>query len=344
MASLLFLRKVIFVFLGCNLLIFNNFLLYAQQIEQKQNAEQKQTSIEQKQTPEKEFEYAGEFFGIKVPKTNYLFVKSTLQVFGYRGRPPAKNEEELEDQIWEQLLLSFIAFQREINVSQQDLENEIERLLKVQKVDFDFRKDKDKYEQWVKEKTNEPVVLFENQLRHLLQLEKLKEKMMEEIPVEVTEEEAHQEFLNEYNTLSVELVEFSNIKEAEDFYNKVKRRPKIWDKEKEKRPKDFKRPGFVSLEFLIDIWKFPKDACYEMLKLKKDQFYKPSPIYKGYAVFKVLEKRLANEQDFAKLKNGYYEQIRQRKKIESYDRWIKNLKEVAGIKIYKKQEGKEEGK
>jgi len=304
-------------------LIFNNFCLWAQN------------------TEEKEPEYIGEFFGIKVPKSNYLFVKSTLQVFGYRGRPPAKNEEELEDQIWEQLLLSFVAFQREINVSPQDLENEIEKLLKAQKVDFDFRKDKDKYEQWVKEKTAEPVVLFENQLRHLLQLEKLKEKIMEEIPVEVTEEEAHQEFLNEYNTLSVELVEFSNIKEAEDFYNKVKRKPKLWDKEKEKRPKDFKRPGFVSLEFLIDIWKFPKDACYEMLKLKINEFYKPSPIYKGYAVFKVLEKRLANEEDFAKLKNGYYEQIRQRKKMEGYSNWLKNLKQVANIKIYGKEEGKE---
>jgi predicted amidophosphoribosyltransferase len=31
----------------------------------------------------------------------------------------------------------------------------------------------------------------------------------------------------------------------------------FWEKEKRKRPLDFKRPGFVSLAFLADIWKSP---------------------------------------------------------------------------------------
>ncbi|MCM8792682.1 MAG: hypothetical protein NC826_06075 [Candidatus Omnitrophica bacterium] len=287
---------------------------------------------------EKESEYVGEFFGIKVPLNNYLFVKSVLQVFGYQGRPPAKNEEELEEQIWEQLLLSFVAFQREVNVTQEEVEKEIDKILTKEKVNFDFRKERESYEKWLREKINEPLILFENQIRHLLQLEKLKEKIMEEAKVEVNEEEARQEFLNEYNMLSVELVEFPNIKEAEEFYNKVKRRAKIWEREKEKRPKDFKRPGFVSLEFLIDIWKFPLDSCYEMLKLKINDFYKPTPIYRGYAVFKILEKRLADEENFAKLKDGYYQQITQRKKLKAYNDWLKNLKEVANIKVYKKEE------
>ena len=44
---------------------------------------------------------------------------------------------------------------------------------------------------------------------------------------------------------------------AEEFYKKSLRSKKFWAKEKKKTPKEFKQPGFVSTEFLIDLWGFP---------------------------------------------------------------------------------------
>jgi len=287
------------------------------------------------QEADKEQVYAGEFFGVPVPMNNYYFIKSTLMVFGNKWGAPPKTPEELEDNIWNDLLLSFEAFRMNIVVSESEIEEQVQKIIKNEKVNFDWKKDKAAYVKWVKTKTGEAVELFEHQVGHLLQLEKLRKQVMDGIKPDVKEEEAHQEFLNEQNNLSLELIEFDKLRDAEEFYKKAKSDPKFWDNEKASRSADFKRPGFVALEFLIDIWKIPKDAAYDMMKRKISEVYPPRPIYKGYAVFKILEQRPANEADYPKLKESYYGQISSRKKYAGFDEWIKDLKQKANIRIYK---------
>ena len=288
-------------------------------------------------------EFAGEFFGAPVPIGNYYFVKGVIMVFGNRFGSQPQTAQELEDCVWDGLLLSYEAFRRNITVSQEEVENEIAKIIKEEKVEFDWKKERDAYTQWVKKRANEPVEVFENQIRHLIQLERLRKEVMESIKPEVTEEEAYQKFLNEYNTLGIELLQFDELKDAEKFYKKSKKGPKSWEAEKAKRPKDFKRPGFVALEFLMEMWKLPKDAVYQMMQMEIGQIYPPTPIYKGYGVFKILEKRPAEEAGYPQLKNYYYEKIRAIKKYEGFNEWIKNLKKEADIKVYKKEEVERKG-
>lgn len=293
----------------------------------------------------KEQEFVGEFFDTKVPIENYYFIKSVVAVFGYGGGFQPKTPEESEKYIWEQLLLSYEAFRRGIVVEQKEIDEEIRKMLEAEKVSFDWRQDKEAYEKWVKEKTNEPPLLLENQLRHLLQVEKLRKTIMDSIDPAVSEKEAYQEFLNEHNSLGVELVEFAGQKEADAFYQQVKKSPGKWEEEKAARPADFKRPGSVSLEFLIDIWRFPRDAAYKMTKLESGLAYPPIPIYKGYLVCRVLEKGLADKSRYKKLRDSYYEQIKARKRHEGLGKWFEDLKSRAKIKVYetgKKEEKKNE--
>jgi hypothetical protein len=278
--------------------------------------------------------YAGEFFGIQVPIGNYYFVKGALMVFGNKWGPQPTTAEELESCVWNDLLLSYEAFRKNIEVKQEEVDEEITKILRDEGVKFDWRKDKEAYAKWLKDKTGEPPELFQNQLKHLIQLKKLRDQVMDGIKPEVSEEEAHQEFLNEYNTLSVELAQFNELKDAEEFYKKVKANPKAWEEEKAKRPKDFKRPGFVSLEFLMDLWKFQKDAVYKMMQTGIGDIYPLTPVYKGYGVFKVLEKRPAEEAQYPKLKESYHRKIESKKKYQGLEEWIKNLKEQANIKPY----------
>jgi hypothetical protein len=279
--------------------------------------------------------YAGEFFGVPVPLSNYYFVKSVLLVFGNKWGANPKTPEELEDNIWNDLLLSYEAFRMNVVVSESEIEEEVGRILKQEKVSFDWKKNSAAYADWVKAKTGEGIELFEHQLGHLLQLQKLRKQVMDGIKPQVKEEEAHQEFLNEQNNLSVELIQFDKLKDAEEFYKKAKSNPKFWDDEKAARPNDFKRPGFVTLEFLIDIWRFPKDTAYDMMTRKIGEVYPARPIYKGFGVFKILEQRQAQETDYPGQKNSYYEQIRTRKKYAGFDEWLRDLKQKANIKIYK---------
>lgn len=284
---------------------------------------------------------AGEFFGIPVPLENYYFIEGVLAVFGNRQGREFKDEAERQAYIWDQLLLSFEAFRRDIQVSREEIEAEVDKVLAQEKVTFDRKKEPDSYAAWVKERVGEPVELFENQIRHLLQIEKLRRQVREEINPEVSDQEMFQEFLNEHNTLSVELAEFDSVEQAQEFYRRAKKSRAAWEREKAKRPGSFRRPGFVSLEFLIDIWKIPKEAAYAMMRFAVGEIHPPAPIYKGYAVFKVLEKRPADEKEYGKLKDSYYNQIRERKQFIGYDEWFKKLKEQAHIKIYKEQGGEE---
>ena len=282
---------------------------------------------------------AGEFFGVKVPMENYYFVKSVIALFGNKWGEQPKTTQQLQNAIWDQLLLSFIAFSQNITVTQEEFDAEISKSLAAENVKFDWKKDKQAYEKWVKNKTNEPTVLFENQIKHLIQLDKLRNYVMDNIKSEVEDKEAYQKFLNEHNSLSLELVEFSQLRDAEDFFKQASGRSSFWDKQKKRRPKDFKRPGFVSLEFLTDIWRIPSDALYKMMQREPGEIYPPRPIYKGYGVFKILEKKQADESQYKEAKDPYYEEVRRRKKYDGLNLWFKNLKEQAKIKIYHKEGG-----
>lgn len=299
---------------------------YAQEIEQKPAA----------QTAPKQEEFAGEFSGwdVKVPLGNYYFIKGAITVFGTRwGQVPVK-PQDWEERIWEQLVLSYEAFRRDISVEQKELDDEITKTLGSEKVTFDWKTDKEGYAQWLKDKIGEPVELFENQLRHLLQLEKLRQQVLDSIKPTVTQQEAYQEFLNEYNTLELELLQFDELKDALSFYDKAKDSAS-WDKEVKRFPKEsVKHPGFVSLEFLIDMWKIPKDDLYKMLKLEVNSIYPPVPIYKGHGVFRILKKRIAVDSDFARQRESYFKQVQTLKKYEGLQSWLKQLKAEAKIKTY----------
>jgi len=284
-------------------------------------------------------EYAGEFSGWSVPvsRSNYHFVRNAIAIFGTRWGEQPRTEQDLEDRTWEQLVLSYEAHRRGITVQDTEVDEEVSKTLKGEKVNFDWQKDPKAFAAWVMEKTKEPPEVFKNQLRHLLQLEKLRAKVLDGFTPQVSEEEAYQEFLNEYNTLELELVQFDERKAAEAFYANMTD-PARWDEENKKDPKFAKRPGFVSTEFLMYFWKIPRDDLFKMVRLNANATYPPTPIYKGYGVFRVLKTRPAEEKDFAPRRDSYLKQVEMMKKHEELAVWLTKLKAEARIKVYPKKE------
>lgn len=291
---------------------------------------------EEKEPPK----FAGSFFNIPVSMENYYFVKGAIAVFGNKFGPQPKTTEEEDGVIWDQLLLSYEAFRRGITVNEEEVGDEVGRILAAENVNFDWKKDRDSYEKWVRDKTGEPAAIFEGQLKHLIQIHKLRKTLMESMNPPVSGQEAYREFLNEHNNLSVELVQFDDLKEARAFYQETKKSAGFWEEEKKVRPKDFKRPGAVSLEFLMDLWGFDKKASYRMMRLSPGQIHPPAPIYKGYGVFKVLNSSAADRSRYPKIRSGYYDQIRDRKRLQALNEWIEDLKKQADIVVYT-QKGQE---
>lgn len=235
-----------------------------------------------------------------------------------------------------------MAFSKNVTVTDQEVQDEITKILQAENAGFDWKADKTAYADWLKQKVNEPVTVFENQVKHLLQLDKLRNLVMEGINPEISEQEAHQEFLTDQGMLNLELAKFQEEKEADEFYKKVKGRPHLWEKEKKKNLKIFKQPGFVTLVYLNKLWQIPQDALEKMLQRDTGEIYPPRAIYKGWGVFKILDKKVADEARFIQEKEGYYEKVRNRKKNEGLDEWLRQLKVQAKIKVYQKGGGKDE--
>jgi len=280
---------------------------------------------------------AGEFFGVPVPMNNYKFAKGVVVRLNAKWRGTPQNEEELEDLVWQELLFSYEAFNRDIEATREEIEEEIDKILKSDKVQFNRKEDKEAYQNWVEEKLKESVVAFEQQIEHLIKLEKLRQQVLDSIEPEVSEEEAYQKFLDEYNSLGVELIQFedSQLQEAQEFYKQVKSKPKLWEEKKEEKQESFRNlKGPYALDFLINLWGFKREDAYKMMDKKVDEFYKPSPIYKGYAVFKIVATRKADPEEFDKRKDYYFDKVKNIKKYQGFKDWAEKLKEQATIKVF----------
>ena len=285
---------------------------------------------------QKEQAMIGQLFNQPVPLNNYYFVRSAITVFGNKWGIEPRNPEELDDLVWNDLVLSFEAFRRNIVVDQAEIEDGITKTLQSDNVKFDWKKDKDSYALWVKEKVKEPVELFENQIRHIIQLAKLRQQVMDSIKPKVSDEEARQEFLNEQSTLDLEFVQFGEQAQAQEFYKKVLAEPKLWDEEKTKNPGNFKRLASVSLINLLDTLKIPQEDLNKMIKIEKQDVYLSRLIPLGFGIFKILGKKLADESLYSKQKYVYYGKIETRKKAAGLNHWLRALKRDAQIKIFKK--------
>jgi len=283
---------------------------------------------------------AGTFFGDTVLRENYMFILRIVVSFQTPWGGIPNSRKQAEKRVWDELILSYEAHRRQITVERGEIEEKINETLKGDNVIFNWRDSPGEYEQWVRDTLKEPVELFENQMKHLVQIKKLHQQVRDSINPVITEDEAFQEFLNEQNSLSVELAEFDTLEEAKQFYGKVKNDPDLWEeaakKDRESIPEDrtFRRPGFVALEFLIEMWKFPRRAVYDMIEMEINEIYPPQPIYEGYGIFKILDVRRADESKFAERKESYFNQLRLRAKYAGFKGWVEDLRKDADIQIY----------
>lgn len=290
--------------------------------------------------PAKSQEIAGTFFGNPVPKENYMFILRIILSYHSPWGGIPKDREQTQKRVWDELILSYEAHQRQISVDEESLKQKITETLEGEGVDFNWQEEPQAYEEWVRETLNAPVVLFENQMKHLVQIKALHQQIKDGINITPTDDEIMTEFLNENNSLSVELAEFDTKEEAETFYALVTKDLEEWDQAKKRDdqliPEDrrFRRPGFVALEFLMDMWQFPRDAVYDMMEMEKDDIYPPQPVYKGYGVFRVLDIRKADMDRYEKRKERIVNQLQSRAKYDGFKNWLENLRKRADIQIY----------
>lgn len=275
---------------------------------------------------------AGRIFGQPVPIGNYYFAKRVSYMF---PRPWEENAspEDRERFIWEALILHFESFRQGIEVTEDELEKRIDNVLKGQNQVFTRTGDAAAYEKWVKETLNENVELFENQMRYLYQVDKLKDKMRSSFSVSVDEEAMKQEFLNEQNHVGGEMVTFEQQADAEAFYQKHKD-PKAWEQMKEKGQASVRPVSLMTLEAYMDLWSIPKDQMYRFHAMELGSIGEPMPFGRQWCVYRLLDKRTGDLAEFPNRRDEYIKQLTAKKQYDALKKWVEDLKASAHLEVY----------
>lgn len=266
---------------------------------------------------------------------NYLFAKRVAVMFpepwGAADLPPERQKEI----VWESLILHYEGFRRGIAVSQEEMEATINEFLKGARQTFTRQGDPEAYRLWVGEQAREDVELFENQVRYLSQIRKLKDQVFQESRVSATEEELKEEFLNEKNHVGGEMVLFESKAEADDFYNRF-RDPRKWNGMKASGKQTVRPVSIMTLEAYIELWGVPKEQMVAFHAMAIGSVGPPMPFGKQWCVYRLLEKRTGNLADFPKEKESYQKQVEMKKKYVALKQWISDLKTAANLKVFVK--------
>ena len=283
-------------------------------------------------------EIAGEIFSVPVSLSNYRFAKLVANIFARPWGGADLPEEAREAFIWEQLILHYTSFERGVVVSDQELDDTVNQLLKDQKQTFTRKDSPEAYAKWAKDTLNEDIELLENQMRYLIQIRKLKDQVREEQTVTVTEDDMKQEFLNEKNHVGGEAVMFDAKTEADDFYAKYKK-PAEWEKMKAAGQFKVRPISTMTLEAYMDLWGVPKDQMYAFHAMELGSVGSPMPFgTKQWAVYRLLDKKTGDLADFPKERQSYENQLQIKKKYDGLQKWIEQRKADAKLKVFVKPE------
>lgn len=277
-------------------------------------------------------EFAGEIFGSPVAAGNYYFAKRVHSIF---QRPEEKDlsPEEMERVIWHNLVLSFEAYRRKIEVTPEEFSQWVDSVLAALELPFTRTKDPEAYKKWAEEELKQSVEIFENQMRYLANIEKLRREIVKEMQVTVSEEELKDDYLNVENHVGGEYQIFETKAEADAFYE-AHSTEKKWEKYKKQNPDKIKQFHPITLQAIIDLWGVPRDLIYEFHALDTGKVGRPMPFGNKWGVFRLTEKRSGDLKLFPDQREACLKRVESRKKFQAAEQWLKDIYDQANVKVW----------
>ena len=243
---------------------------------------------------------AGELFGKPVPRSVFAYHYKTAALFTRSGETE-RTQEQTEQEAWQNMMLLNQAGVEGITVGKTELRNELKRLVDARGVDYGGAT----YEQWVRKNLGEDVQTFERRIEDLMKINRLMERHTNPT-VTATKEEVKQKFLNQRNQLEQEYIGFDTAAEADAFLEQVRAQPSLWkptfdDRRKAKGQQGGAWINLMTIEALVDLWKFPQDELYRMIAEPEGTFTRSRHLY-GEVVARLLDHTTADLAEFTEAK------------------------------------------
>lgn len=262
----------------------------------------------------------GEAFGKPVSEEAFDYYYKTALIFTRTGKQ-SRTDDETRSEAWQNLIFLREAEALKIVVLQEELMEELKRLLSEKGVTYGT----DAYQVWVATQFGESAAMLESRIRDLLVINKLMKKQMDPA-VTVTEAEMEEKYRNQYGSFESEYIWFENEAQAKEFQAAVTANPKLWKETFDAKRKELGQKGgawinIMSLEALIDLWKFPREDAYRILDVANGSFTTAKNYY-GDVVLRVLNTKKAAMNEYDEKRKTYYRDMltamKKRKIVQEY--------------------------
>lgn len=278
----------------------------------------------------KEGRYAGEVFGKTVSFQEYNQYYRGAQIFSF-GQDLSKDPDMLRQVTWQNLIYAREAKRKNFKVSDDEVRQELLRLLAAQGF---TQADPKAYKHWVQSVLKMEPNQFENQLRETIRVQKML-RGIAQIPLEEPKDDELRSFHTlENSRIALEGVVFPTVKEAEDFSAKLVT-PEAWKTETAPLGDKMLNMTEASLAETADALRLDTSLALELQKLPEGGISQPVPLGGKIVIFKVISKKDASTAEFtAEEKKALSEKVMERKKRLYFMSWHMHLMKESRLKDF----------
>jgi hypothetical protein len=279
---------------------------------------------------EKKGRFAGEVFGKGVTFQEYNAFYQAAQIFSF-AEDRSEDPDVIRHKTWQNLIYSREARREKIEVSDDEVRGELQRLLKAHGME---NATPEMYRRWLKGALRLEPRQFESQLREVIRVQKLIGRIMQQPVQDPPESEVRDLFFMDEQRLTGEAVLFDTLEEAQAVQAKASDEAG-WKTMVQALGRPAVPANNLPLTELHRTWQIPKENVLALFQLPAGSVSSPLPVQGKYAVFFVKDKTAVDPNAFTPEKQAEtLDKAQKLLKKQLFFAWHLNLMQKARLKDF----------
>ena len=275
----------------------------------------------------KESTGVGKIFGQTVSYKEYQDAMHSAELLMQKSGDQKVEFDQLQEAAWQNLTLQREAKRLNIQVTNDEVKNEIQRM-------FGEHFDPQFYADWVRKNFGEPPRAFEERVRNIIQIRKLVESHKHP-NVQVSEQDVKNYYFNHLNKITLEYEIFPNEAEASKNLEQIKSDPNLWESRKKDPKNGVKSLGPISIDLVMAILGISQEQADALLAQNPNEFSKPISVKGGFAVLKVIKtEKVPQDQWTDALKEENTKKLAEEKKQTTFFEWWNDVMSRAKVERF----------
>ncbi len=279
--------------------------------------------------------FAGEAFGHKITHQEFNRFFKASQIFSFSGKDTS-DPDLLRQQTWQNILYAKEAKRLRVDVSDDEVRNEINRIFEMQGIS---NLTSELYNEWLSRTVRLSPHEFEVLIREMIRIQKLLRDISQRHFDPASDEVIKERFLMDNKRVSYSIATFATEEDAKAFWGEFMTSSN-WGKSLENSTViESKSAEMVTISDLLKAHPLDQNTLKKLDGLEPGDISDPFPLANDFAVFQVKAKEEADLSAFTDEKKAEYSKLLDaQKRQEIFWLWNLELYQKAQLKDFMLQE------